>query len=163
MIWTQVPPDFLLTLAYTKSRTIPKEADLRLGCIFQWYLLNSYKSCYVFRPIFTSRKAGHRASTVPKNWKFVRVCTICTSPYPYKNRPSYRKIVLNRTFVDALTMTYTDLLHCIPNNDHVQVEQYMHMFYQVSIRYLTILAGFLPLFVAFAACLLGNWKHLSNM
>ena len=43
-----------------------------------------------------------RASTVTKNWKFVRVCTICTSPYPYKNRPSYRKIVLNRTFVDAL-------------------------------------------------------------
>ena len=26
-----------------------------------------------------------RASTVPKNWEFVRVCTICTSPYPYKN------------------------------------------------------------------------------
>ena len=43
-----------------------------------------------------------RASTVPKNWEFVRVCTICTSPYPYKNWPSYHKIVLNRTFVDAL-------------------------------------------------------------
>ena len=44
-----------------------------------------------------------RASTVPKNWEFVRVCTICTSPYPYKNWPSYHKIVLNRTFVDALS------------------------------------------------------------
>ena len=63
----------------------------------------------------------------------------------------------------SLTMTYTDLLHCIPNNDHVKVEQYMHMFYQVSIRYLTILAGFLPLFVAFAACLLGNRIHFFNM
>ena len=48
-----------------------------------------------------------RASTWTKNWKFVRVCTICTSPYPYKNRPSYRKIVLNRTFVDALLTLYT--------------------------------------------------------
>ena len=38
----------------------------------------------------------------------------------------------------SLTMTFTDLLHCIPNNDYVQVEQYLHMFYQVSIRYLTI-------------------------
>ena len=26
-----------------------------------------------------------RASTRTKNWEFVRVCTICTSPYPYKN------------------------------------------------------------------------------
>ena len=49
-------------------------------------------------------RVGIRASTVTKNWKFVRVCTICTSPYPYKNRPSYRKIVLNRTFVDALSV-----------------------------------------------------------
>ena len=49
-----------------------------------------------------------RASTVPKNQEFVRVCTICTSPYPYKNRPSYRKIVLNRTFVDALVGTFED-------------------------------------------------------
>ena len=43
-----------------------------------------------------------RASTITKNWEFVQVCTICTSPYPYKNRPLYHKIVLNRTFVDAI-------------------------------------------------------------
>ena len=60
----------------------------------------------------------------------------------------------------SLILTYNHLLHCMPNNDYVQVEQYLHMFYQVSIRYLTILAGFLPLFVAFAACLLGNRKHI---
>ena len=51
-----------------------------------------------------------RASTRTKNWEFVRVCTICTSPYPYKNWPSYRKIVLNRTFVDALPQTWSIFL-----------------------------------------------------
>ena len=32
----------------------------------------------------------------------LRVCTICMRPYPCKNRTLYRKIALNRTFVDAL-------------------------------------------------------------
>ena len=64
----------------------------------------------IYQIRYLSRHSNQiRASTVTKNWKFVRVCTICTSPYPYKNRPSYRKIVLNRTFVDALKKIHS---HC---------------------------------------------------
>ena len=48
-----------------------------------------------------------------------------------------------------------DLVHCLPNNDFVHVEQYLHMFNRVSVRYLTILAGFLPFLGAFAACFQG--------
>ena len=48
-----------------------------------------------------------RASTVPKNCEFVRVRTISTSPYPYKNRPPYWYEGQNRTKVDALILIET--------------------------------------------------------
>ena len=48
--------------------------------------------------------------------KVVRVFTICMRPYPYKNPPLYRKIVLNRTFVDALCVGLVVIVHRLVHN-----------------------------------------------
>ena len=53
---------------------------------------------------------------------------------------------------------YNDIAHCLPNNEFMHVQQYLNMFYHVSARYLIILAGFLPLLMAFAWCFHGKAK-----
>ena len=74
-----------VSLAFTEIEQVSSVASRSNGVLSKTYFLT-------------------RASTVTKNWKFVRVCTICTS--------SYRKIVLNRTFVDALLAIYASSKFC---------------------------------------------------
>ena len=63
--------------------------------------------------------------------KFVRVCMICTSPYPYKNRPSYRTIVLNRTLVDALEIIVDNIYGFFRSPVHPDVKLVKLPFYDV--------------------------------
>ena len=49
----------------------------------------------------------------------------------------------------------TSMAECLPHNDTIQVEKYIHMFYQVVKRCLGLIAGFTPFLMMFAFCFQG--------
>ena len=54
----------------------------------------------------------------------------------------------------------TNLAECLPYNDIIHVEKYLHMFYQVAKRYFWIVLGFLPLLMMFAFCFQGVFPSI---
>ena len=50
---------------------------------------------------------------------------------------------------------FTSMFECLPHNDIIQVEKYIHMFYQVARRCLKLIVGFTPFLAMFAFCFQG--------
>ena len=102
-----------------------------------------------------------------KNWidlaEIVSTLTIATSSLFHENICEYSWIqnLIYLIMLFTFFQLVNDLVHCLPNNDFVHIEQYVHMFNRVSVRYLTILAGFLPFLAAFAVCFQGMRKNES--
>ena len=57
----------------------------------------------------------------------------------------------------------TNLAECLPYNDIIHVEKYLHMFYQVAKRYFWIVLGFLPLLMMFAFCFQGVFPSIIHL
>ena len=51
---------------------------------------------------------------------------------------------------------FNEIVGCLPDNDVVQVERYLHMFYKVARKYFRVIVGFLPFLCAFASCFQGK-------
>ena len=51
---------------------------------------------------------------------------------------------------------FNDIVGCLPDNEVVQVERYLHMFYKVARKYFRVILGFLPFLFAFASCFQGT-------
>jgi len=51
---------------------------------------------------------------------------------------------------------FNDIVGCLPDNEVVQVDRYLHMFYKVARKYFCVILGFLPFLFAFASCFQGT-------
>ena len=102
-----------------------------------------------------------------KNWidlaEIVSTFTIAMTSLFHRNicEYSWMQNLIYLIMLFTFFQLVNDLVHCLPNNDFVHIEQYVHMFNRVSVRYLTILAGFLPFLAAFAVCFQGMRKNES--
>ena len=69
--------------------------------------------------------------------------------------PSFIMAVVLVSFFQFIT----SMAECLPHNDIIQVEKYIHMFYQVVKRCLGLIAGFTPFLMMFAFCFQGEIKY----
>ena len=77
-------------------------------------------------------------------------CLTFENPEPYWLLSLILTVVLASFF-----QLVTSMAECLPHNDTIQVEKYIHMFYQVVKRCLGLIAGFTPFLMMFAFCFQG--------
>ena len=115
--------------------------------------------CVEFAQMKVAKKWSHYFGQ-SKNWTdlLAILLTFVIALVSIFSEDFHKKWVPSLIFFVALLTCFqllTNMAECLPNNDIVQTEKYINMFFQVAKRYCLIVFGFLPFMMMFAFCFQG--------